>query len=115
LLIFQGLTNVLYLTLWTGALHLAYLSGTRGHRISFIKSEWAALKSGVRNLFTAMGRMNCALALAGGKINYFFLKILPSSNYEEERLLLTYYLSTCLSWSFVMTRFCTLTCITKIM
>ena len=48
--------------------------------------------------------------IAGGcKINWFYPKVLPFSNYEEEWLLLTYYLSTCLSWIFVLTRCCTLT------
>jgi len=35
-------TNVLYLGLWTGAFYSAYLSGTTGHRRTFVKSEWAA-------------------------------------------------------------------------
>jgi len=35
LLIFRGLTNVLYLSLWTGTLYWAYLSDTSGHRRSF--------------------------------------------------------------------------------
>jgi len=35
-------------------------------------------------LFTITGRMNCALSLAGRKINQFYPKILPLSNNEEE-------------------------------
>ena len=57
--------------------------------------------------------MNCALSLAGRKINRFNPKILPS-NYDEEWLLLNYYLSTCLSRSFVLTRYCTVTWVTKV-
>jgi len=64
-------------------------------------------RPGMGNLFT--GRMKCALSLGGRKINWFYLKILSLPNYEEEWLLLTYYLSTCLSWSFVLTRRCALT------
>jgi len=63
----------------------------------------------VENLFIITGRMKCALLLAGRKINRFYPKILPLSNYEEEWLLMTCDLSTCLLWSFVLTRFCTLT------
>jgi len=40
---------------------------------------------------------------------------LPLSSYEEEWLLLKYYLSTCLSWSFVLMRCGTLTWVTKIL
>jgi len=47
--------------------------------------------------------------------NWFHPKILPLSNYEEVWLLLTYYLSTCLSWSFVLTWCCTLTWVTEIL
>jgi len=59
------------------------------------------LNASVGNLFIITGRMNCALTLAGRKINEFYPKILPLSNNEEECLLLTQCLSTCLSWSFV--------------
>jgi len=38
----------------------------------------------VGNLFTITDRMNCALSLAGRKINLFYPKILPLSNSEEE-------------------------------
>ena len=70
--------------------------------------------SGVGNLITIAGRMNCALSLAGRKIlNRFYPKISPLSNYEEEWLLLNFYLSTCLSCSFVLIRYCTLTWVTK--
>ena len=65
------------------------------------------------NLITTPGRMNCALSLAGRKINRFYPKIPPLSNYEEEWLLLNYYLSTCLSCS-VLTRCCTMTWVTKV-
>ena len=41
--------------------------------------------------------------------------ILSLSDYGEEWLLLTYYVSTCVSWNFVLTRCCTLTWVTKIM
>jgi len=58
--------------------------------------------------------MNCALWLAGRKINRFYPKIPPLSNYEEEWFLLNYYLSTCLSCSFVLTRCCTMTWVTKV-
>jgi len=40
--------------------------------------------SGVGNLVTIPGRMNCALSRAGRKINRFYLKIPLLSNYEEE-------------------------------
>ena len=59
--------------------------------------------SGVGNLFTIAGRMNCILLLVGRKINSFYPKILPLCNYKEEWLFLTYYLSTCLLWRFVLT------------
>ena len=45
---------------------------------------------GVGNLFTITGRTNCVLSLAGRKIYWFYPKVLPLSNYEEEWLLLTY-------------------------
>ena len=52
---------------------------------------------------------------AGGPQNQrIFVKIQPLSNYEEEWLLMTYYLSTCLSWIIVSTRR-TLTWVTKIL
>ena len=42
--------------------------------------------------------------IAGEPQNQFiYPKILPLSDYKAERLLLTYYLSTYLSWSFVLT------------
>jgi len=47
--------------------------------------------------------------------NWVYPKILLLSNHEEEWLLLTYYVSTCLSWSSVLRRCCTLTWITKIL
>jgi len=72
-------------------------------------------RSGVGNLFTITGRIKCALSLAGRKINWFYPHILPLSNYEEERLLLAYYLTTCLSWCLVLKRCCTLTWVRKIM
>ena len=40
-------------------------------------------ESRVRNLFTITGRMNCALLLAGCKINYFYPKIPPLPNYKK--------------------------------
>ena len=49
----------------------------------------------------------------GPQINQFCL--LPLSNYEEEWLLFTYYLSICLSWSFVLARFCTFIRVTRIL
>jgi len=61
-------------------------------------------RAGMGNLFTITGRVNCALSLAGRKINWFYPKILPLSNYGEEWLLLTCHQSTCLSWSFLLTR-----------
>ena len=67
------------------------------------------------NLFTVTGRMNCALSQASRKINKVHPKILPLFNNEEEWLLLTYYLSTCLSWCSVLKRCCTLTWISKIL
>jgi len=67
------------------------------------------------NLFTTTGRVNCVVSLEGPKINKCDPKIIPLSNYEEEWLLLAYYLSTCLSWSFVLTRCYTLTWVTNIM
>ena len=70
--------------------------------------------SGVGNLITIAGRMKCALSLAGRKIIRFYPKIPPLFKYEEEWLLLNYYLSTCLSCSFVLTRFCTMTWVTKV-
>jgi len=45
--------------------------------------------------------MNCALSLAGRKIYWFYPKVLPLSNYEEEWLLLTYYVPA-YHWSFVL-------------
>jgi len=63
------------------------------------------IRPGEGNLFKIMGYMNYAISLAGRKINKFYPKIIPSSYYEEKLLLLTYYLSTCLSWSFVLKRF----------
>jgi len=72
-------------------------------------------RAGVGNLFTIMSCMNCALSLMDCKIKWFYPKIIPLFNYEEEWRLLTYYLSTCLSWSFVLTRCCTLNWVTKIL
>jgi len=46
------------------------------------------------SLFIITGRMICALPLAGRKMNKLYSKIKSLSNYEEEWLLLTYYLST---------------------
>ena len=60
-------------------------------------AQWT--KAGMGNLTTITGR----------KINQIYPKILPLSNYEEEWLILTDCLSTCLTWSFVLARFCTLT------
>jgi len=60
------------------------------------------------------GRTNCALPLASRKINWFYPN-LPLANYEEEWLLLTDYISTYLSWSFVLMRCCALTWVTKIL
>ena len=65
------------------------------------------LKSGVKNLLIITGRMNCALALAGRKINLMQPKIMSLSNYEEEWLILTCCQGTWLSW--------TLTWVTKIL
>ena len=70
--------------------------------------------AGVGNLFTIKGRINRGWSLASRKINWFDAKILPFSNYEEEWLLLTNHRSTCSSWSFVLTRCCALTGVTKI-
>jgi len=58
----------------------------------------------VGNLFSITGHMNCALLLVGCKTKQFYPKILPSFNYEEERLLLTYYWITYthLSWCFIL-------------
>jgi len=78
-------------------------------------SYWAIIYTRGGNLFTITGRMNYALSLAGRKIILFYLKFLPLLNYEEEWLILTYYVSTCLSWSFVLTRCCALTWVTKIL
>jgi len=53
----------------------------------------ACFRSGMGNLFVIVGRMNCALSLAGRKIHQFHPpEILPLSNFEEERHILTYYL-----------------------
>jgi len=41
--------------------------------------------------------------------------MLPSSYYEEKCFFLTYYLSTCLSWSFLLRRCCALVWVTKIL
>jgi len=38
----RGLITVLFLSVWTGTLCLAYLSDISCHRRSFIKLEWAA-------------------------------------------------------------------------
>ena len=78
-------------------------------RSKYIQLEFRKSRPGVGNLFTITGRIYCASSLAGRKIiksikiNSFYPKIRPFSNYEEEWLLLTYYPSTCLSWSFVLT------------
>jgi len=40
------------------------------------------LKPAVGNLFAIMDCMNCAISWLGCKINYFYPKILPLSNYE---------------------------------
>jgi len=73
------------------------------------------LRAGLGNLINVAGRMNCALSLADRRISWVYPKILPLCKYEEEWLLLNYYLSTCFSCSFVLTRCCTLTWITKIL
>ena len=72
-------------------------------------------KAGVGNIFTITGLMSCALSLADRKIYGLFPKVLPLSDYEEEWLLLMYYLSACLLCSFVLTWSCTLTLVTKIL
>ena len=49
------------------------------------------------SVFDPTALKNCALSLAGRKINRFYLKIPPLSNYEEEWLILNYfYLFVCL-------------------
>ena len=58
--------------------------------------------------------MKRAILLVSRKIDWFYPEILPLSNHEEEWLLLTYYLCTCLSWIFVSTR-CALTWVTNIL
>ena len=79
-------------------------------------SLWFLLRrTWLGNLFTITGRMNCALSLEGRRINWFYLKILPFSDFEEQWLLFMYYLSACLSWSFVLTRSYTQTLVTKIL
>ena len=67
------------------------------------------------NVFTVASRMNCALSLVVHKINQFYPKIFPLFNFEEEWLLVTDYISTCLPWSFVLTRCCALSWVTKIL
>ena len=59
--------------------------------------------------------MNCSLSLVSRKISWFYPKIPPLFNYDEEWLLLTYCLQivivsrpTCLLWSFVFTHCCIL-------
>ena len=67
----------------------------------------------VGNLFSTRGTWIVHYGLQNQLIflwNFFFT-YLP----EEEWLLLTYYLSTCSSWSFVLTRGCTLTWRSKIL
>jgi len=65
--------------------------------LSGFNLDFAHSKAGVGNLFAITGRMNCSLSLAGRKFSSFYPKIILLSNYEEEWLLLTYYLCTCLS------------------
>jgi len=89
----------------TSALHQTVSNVARNTRHCVAKFYTAQrFMPGVGNLFAITGRMNCALSLAGRKINRFYPKILPSCNCEEALFLLTYYLGTCLSWSFVLTR-----------
>jgi len=59
--------------------------------------------TGVGNLFTIADRMNCYIIAGEPQNQFIYPKILPLSDYKAERLLLTYYLSTYLSWSFVLT------------
>ena len=78
------------------------------------QGAWA-LTSGVGNLFAITSRMNCAISLAGRKIDRFYPKIPPLFNYDEEWLFLTYYPVIYISWSFVLTRCCTPTWVKKIL
>ena len=63
----------------------------------------------------------CLLSRAAWSVHYLWRAaksiyfILKFYLYQKEWLLMTYYLSTCLSRSFVLTRWCTLTWVTKIM
>ena len=50
----------------------------------YIQLKLQKSRPGGANVFTITVRMNCALSLAGCKINYFHPKILPFFNYEEE-------------------------------
>jgi len=70
-------------------------------------------KAGVGKLFTIMGRINCGLLLAGRKkciLRFYFYLIMRDGGF-----LLHPNLSTCLSWSFVLTWFCTINWLTKIL
>jgi len=71
------------------------------------------LKTRVGNQITIKGRMNCALSLACRKVNYFILKLYLYLTMKKSGF--SYYLSTCLSWSFVLKRCCAPTWLTKIL
>jgi len=92
-------------TVWVCAIFLA--ACYRPCRLSYC--------AGVGNVFAVTGRINGGLSPAGRRNNWPISKIQLLSSHEGWWILLTYYLSIRLSWSFVLTRFCNLNWVTKIL
>ena len=69
--------------------------------------------TGVGNLFTITDRINCGLSLAGRKYQLSILKFYLCLTMRDGGFLLRLTVSTWLSWSFVLTWFCTLNRVTK--
>jgi len=72
-------------------------------------------RSGMRNLYAITGRINCGYRWRVANNIWFYPEIIPLSNYKGMGLLMTYYLSTCSSCRFVLTHFCILNWVTKIL
>ena len=100
---------------------LFYFVGVSNHRLlewfsSYLHTSLSAFRSGMGNLFTIAGHINCGISLAGRTINFNcilkFCLYLPNLQKENTDL---FWLTVYLSWSFVLTRCYVLIWLTKIL
>jgi len=75
---------------------------------------WSS-KSGWGTYFLSRAAWTVHYRWRAAKSNSFILKFYLYLNMRKEWLLSIYYLSSCLSWSFVLTRCCSLTWVTKVL